>query len=171
MNYFFVYMFILSFFFCSPKAISLGVSDKLGIFGTISAEHTKKNPQNNKTRLVFSYGFFGIPTIGGGAATLVSKDERKRLSPYINISAMCIYVIPISNSSVSPAIVFRPLLNMSAGLDLNVLKLKKKNVRLNVGVMSIYDFGASEIFTSPSDSPYLWPIFNIKISKNLLVNA
>ena len=171
MNYLIIYAFLFSFIFATSKSTSLGMSDKLGVFGLVSTEHTRPLADIDNGALVLSYGFMGIPTIGGAAATLSFSDDSKRLSTYFNVSGMCVYIVPMSSSSSSPEVLLRPLLNISVGLNFKALKLKKKTVGINLGVMSIYDFGFSEIFTSPSDIPYIWPTFNIKISRKVPTDA
>ena len=161
----FILFFLSSLALLRPGHVSFGMHESLGIFGliAINSEINIEKWDKKKNHLYLVGGVMGIPIIGGSGITWKRYFNSSRLSPFSTLSILGIYLLPICQTCGDNCKVKTDLLvSSSLGLDLNIIKLKKSNLNIQFGVLSMYSIGNKETFDSPSDKPSIWPIINFK---------
>ncbi len=180
-----VYTFLLSFVLSSGKPeatiTSIGISDKLGIFGVIN-KTVFFNNINSKTQVYYTYGVFPIPFTGGIGMGLkhsfLDKDFQIPffdfyISPYVSCTPSINYIIGW-NSNIE----FLPFITGALAIDINsdafkeieIPNIVKFDMGVQIGVLLQYDIKNGTVYRGTSNEPdEIWPSINIKIkSKSLL---
>ena len=155
----------LSLLMAKPSSLSVGMHESLGFFGFISQNHeiSIERWENGKNHLYLVGGFFILPFTGGTGISWKHYFNSSKVSPFSTLSMFGIYVIPFCQAEGADCDIGTDmLLSSSLGLDLDLIELKRLDLNVQFGVLSMYSMGKNEIYESPSDKPSIWPIMNIK---------
>ena len=142
------------------------MSESLGFFGMINANYIIDNWSNELNHYSITAGGFLIPVIGGFGLNYKRYYNTSKMSPFISLTVFSAYALPVmcATDNCKP-ITLIPYLSGSLGIDFNVIKIRQRNIHIQIGIMSLYSIIEGEIFESPSDKPTIWPVANIKLSR------
>ena len=150
---FFSLLCISLLFPSNSTEFSVGLSDKLGYFGIINKSWIKEEGHKESYRVVGSLGLIG--GAGYGQKYYISKGT---VSPYFSLTGFGYYVLAIGAvGSVG--------VSGNLGVDITAIKWKKKEIILQLGIISIYDLIRGQNMTLGADNgpSFLMPSFSIKL--------
>ena len=158
-----IIIFIILFTsFCYPHTASeysLGLSDKLGLYGLLTKTWIY---ENNKSDYYLFAGTSMI-IIGGAGAGYKYYLYKGDFSPYINISGFSFYVLSMSENGEVGGSNFN--ISASIGTDITAIDWKDNAIKLHFGIITMYNIENKEsLVLSASNGPqHIMPTFNIKV--------
>jgi hypothetical protein len=141
---------------------SLGMSEKLGPFGLYNATFSLKEESNEYFVVVGST----VIIFGGAGIGWKHIYLDKIISPYTCITAYGIYTLPAMCTNCT-GIAMDAYISGSLGVELRLFKAKTYSSHVQIGVFSAYSLSDMSVFESPSDRPLIWPVINLKISREI----
>ena len=148
-------IFCYSFLFPSNiTEYSMGLNDKLGYLGPFGKSWIKE--KDNKKSYIVVGGLGIIGGIGYGQKYYFSKGI---FAPYFSLTGFGYYVLSMGAVGSIGA-------SSTLGLDATPIKWKNKEIILQFGITSMYDFIRGQNITIGADNgpSFLMPSFNIKLN-------
>lgn len=136
---------------------SVGLGDSLGPIGLVSAQIYDKE-RFGDAYLVVGTTLLIINGVGVGWQRRFGDGI---VAPYVNATAFAMIGLPAMCQTDHCSIKVLPMVSGSGGIELRTRSEDKTNLHLQLGVWSAYDFVSTEIFESPSDKSYIWPVINV----------
>ena len=136
----------------------------MGIYGFFNGNYNLDIDgwTNNSNHCFITVGTFLIPFIGGAGFGWKHHFSPSRISLFTSTSGFGVYMLPAMCSTNNCHTKYDFLVSGALGLDIYVIKTKRINLHLQLGILSQYSLGGIAIDESPSNIPAIWPVINIK---------
>tara|TARA_B100000530_G_scaffold228916_1_gene147783 strand:+ start:761 stop:1378 length:618 start_codon:yes stop_codon:yes gene_type:complete len=136
---------------------SVGLNDSLGPVGLFTVQ---LSDQERFGDFFFAMGTTMVVISGVGIGWQRHFGDGL-FAPYVTSTAFTMIGLPAMCQTDHCSIKFFPMVSASGGIELRSRREEKTNFHLQLGLWSAYNFGRMEVFESPSDRPYIWPVVNV----------
>ena len=135
----------------------------MGVFGILNINYDISALTTETNKFYLTAGVFPIPILGGIGLSYKKYYSSSRARPYVSTTLFANYVLGLcANCNIHTGLMG----SLAAGYDLELIKTTKANLHLQLGILSQLDLISFKVFESPSDKPEIWPVINLKVSKN-----
>lgn len=145
-----------------PSSFSVGVSETMGILGFINVKYDIAGWSSASDQFYLTGGILVLPFLGGAGMGWRHNFNNSRISPFTSLTTFCTYILPVMCSKGECPVKFGLMSSASVGLDLHLLKSDRRNIHLQLGVLTDYDLLNNLSLNQPGEQVGIWPVVNLK---------